>query len=96
MNIDLAHVVILSLAVYRITRLIVEDIVLEKARNLVWSKFPHTHGLGYLITCYWCTSFWVSSLIVIAYTIVPVAVVAVGLVMALSAITGLIAAWLEK
>lgn len=96
MNIELAHVVILALAVYRISRLIIEDTVLENAREWVWKRHRSDQGIGYLITCYWCTSFWVSSLVVLAYIIVPVPTIAACLVMALSAITGLIAARMDN
>lgn len=96
MKIELAHVVILALAVYRITRLIVQDQVLDKVRVAIWKRHNSSSGIGYLITCYWCTSFWVSSLVVISYIIVPVPVTAIALVLALSAITGLITAWLDK
>lgn len=96
MNIDLSHVLILALAVYRLTRLVVEDEILDKVRNLVWKRYGALTGIGYLITCYWCTSFWVSSLVVVLYIIVPVPVTAVALILALSAITGLITAWSDR
>jgi hypothetical protein len=96
MTIDLSHVLILALAVYRITRIIVEDQVLERVRVEIWKRHNSSSGIGYLITCYWCTSFWVSSLVVVSYIIVPVPVTAVSLVLALSAVTGLIAAWLDR
>jgi hypothetical protein len=96
MTIDLAHVVILGLAVYRLTRLVVEDEILDKVRTAIWRKYGALTGVGYLITCYWCTSFWVSSLVVTSYIIVPVPVIAISLVLALSAFTGLITAWLDR
>ena len=96
MKIELAHVFILGLAVYRLTRLIIQDQVFDRARKAVWNKFGPKDGIGYLITCYWCTSFWVSSLVVLCYTIVPIPTTAVAFVLALSAITGIIAAWLDK
>ena len=92
MNIDISHVVVLALAVYRVSRLIIQDKVLEKVRDLIWKKYTGMSGIGYLITCYWCTSFWVSSLVVISYIIVPVPTMAVSLVLALSAVIGLISA----
>jgi Protein of unknown function (DUF1360) len=95
-NISIPHLIILALAIFRITRLIVQDTVLEKVRLRIWRNFPPTEGFGYLITCYWCTSFWISSLVVTCFIIIPIQTLAVGTVMALSAITGLIAAWLDK
>jgi len=97
MEIAFGNFIILGLAVYRATRLIIEDTVLEKARNWVWKKSsPKKPGIGYLITCYWCTSFWIASLVVISYIIVPIATTAVCMILALSAVAGLITAWLEK
>lgn len=97
MEIAFGNFIILGLAVYRATRLIVEDTVLDPLRKKIWKKFsPADRGIGYLITCYWCTSFWISSLVVLAYIIVPVAVTAVCMIFALSAVAGLITAWLDK
>jgi hypothetical protein len=97
MEIAFGNFIILGLAVYRATRLIVEDTVLDPFRKKVWKKFkPADGGIGYLITCYWCVSFWVASLVVISYIIVPIAVTAVCMIFALSAVAGLITAWLDK
>lgn len=97
MEIAFGNFIILGLAVYRATRLIVEDTVLDPFRKKIWKKFPPAKGgIGYLITCYWCTSFWISSLVVISYIIVPIAVTAVCMIFALSAVAGLITAWLDK
>jgi len=92
MKITTVQFIILALAVYRICRLIIQDQVLETARNLIWSKFPYDKGIGYLITCYWCTGFWVSSLVVTCFIIVPIATTAVCSVLALSAAAAIIAA----
>jgi len=82
--------VILALAVYRLTRLITTDVILNKYREKIWNKYPiEKEGIGYLITCDWCTSIWVSSLVVAMYTIAPDIAIAVWGVFALSAIAGL-------
>lgn len=97
MEIAFGNFIILSLAVYRASRLIIEDTVLDRFRNWVWSRFsPDSAGVGYLITCYWCVSFWVSSLVIVSYIIVPIPTIAVCAVFALSAAAGIITAWLEK
>lgn len=97
MEIAFGNFIILSLAVYRASRLIIEDTVLDRFRNWVWSRFsPDGGGLGYLITCYWCVSFWISSLVIVSYIIVPIPTIAVCAVLALSAAAGVITAWLEK
>jgi hypothetical protein len=81
---------ILALAAYRITRLIVEDTLLEPLRERVWKRFPPETKLGYLFTCFWCTGFWVSVLIVAVYLLLPSATIAIALVFALSAVVGII------
>ena len=82
--------VILALAVYRLTRLITTDVILNKYREKIWNKYPiEKEGIGYLITCDWCTSIWVSSLVVVMYTIAPDIAIAVWGVFALSAVAGL-------
>jgi len=97
MEIAFGNFIILGLAVYRASRVIVEDAVLDKFRKVVWSKFPPSNGgIGYLITCYWCTSFWISSLVVTSFIIVPIATTAVCMIFALSALAGIITAWLDK
>lgn len=48
-----------ALATKRITRLVVEDAILEDARDIVWDRFPpEENKLGYLITCHACSSVW--------------------------------------
>jgi hypothetical protein len=87
---QLLDYVILALAVYRLTRLITTDVILNKYREKIWNKYPiEKEGIGYLITCDWCTSIWVSSLVVAMYTIAPDIAIAVWGVFALSAIAGL-------
>jgi len=97
MEIAFGNFIILGLAVYRATRVIVEDSILDKFRKAVWKKFPPANGgIGYLLTCYWCTSFWISSLVVTSYIIVPIATTAVCMIFALSAVAGIVTAWLDK
>lgn len=93
---DLMTFVILTLAVYRLSRLVVEDAVLEPLRTRVWAKFPPSNMIGYWFTCYWCTSIWFATLVVVSYTIVPVPTMFVSLILALSAITGIIAARVDR
>jgi hypothetical protein len=83
--------IILTLAVFRITRLATTDEIFSKIREKVWSKSPpHKGGIGYLITCDWCTSIWVSSLVLIVYKIEPTPAVTVLSVFALSGAAGLL------
>jgi hypothetical protein len=95
MGLELVELIVLALAVYRICRLIIEDAVTERLREAVWSRFDASRGIGYLITCYWCTGFWVASLLVLLFIIVPVPTMAASLILALSALAGIIAARLD-
>jgi hypothetical protein len=47
-----------SLAVYRITKLIMEDKITEDLREWVYDKFPQGSKVRYLINCPWCVSVW--------------------------------------
>ena len=88
--IQLLDYVILALAVYRLTRLVTTDVIFNKYREKIWAKYPiEKEGIGYLITCDWCTSIWVSSLVVCMYKIAPDIAIAVWGVFALSAVAGL-------
>lgn len=83
--------VILVLAVFRITRLITTDEIFSKVRNMIWKKSPaYSGGIGYLITCDWCTSVWVSSLVLTMYKIATTPAVFVFGIFALSGAAGLL------
>lgn len=81
---------LMALASYRICRLIIEDHVLHRMRDRIWRRFSPEKGIGYMITCYWCTSIWVSSLVVIMYTIAEDQTLVVCGALALSTLVGLI------
>jgi hypothetical protein len=84
--------VIYALATYRLTRLVVVDSITGPLRERVWrTRPPHESRLGYLLTCPWCTSVWAASALVLFGSIAPVTDV-VALVLALSAVAGLLAA----
>jgi hypothetical protein len=89
--------VVLGLATYRITRLVIRDELLARPRNFFWKKFPPEKSLlGYLLTCPWCISIWVASILLISSIIIPEVTYAVGVVFALSAIAGLLTAHEER
>jgi hypothetical protein len=87
---------ILSLAGFRITRLITQDTITEPIRNAIWNKFPPSTQIGYLFTCNWCTGFWVALLVFISWVVAPEATIVVSLVLSISTIIGLISAWTER
>jgi hypothetical protein len=88
--------VILSLAGFRITRLVTQDTITEPFRNAIWKKFPPSTQIGYLFTCNWCTGFWVALLVFIFWVVAPEAAIVVSLVLSISTIIGLISAWTER
>ena len=90
MTLDILTYLVLVLAAYRLTRLITTDLVLEKFREWVWTKKPQHSGVGYLITCNWCTGFWVSLAVILCYLILPSATFVVSLVLSTSALVGII------
>lgn len=96
MDITTINFVILALGAYRLTHLITTDAIADGFRTKVWSKFPPTTKIGYLITCNWCTGFWVSLLFVIGASTLPQFTLVVSLVLAISAVIGLISAWIER
>lgn len=90
--IDLLQFVILSLAVFRVVRLVIEDVILEPLRErTVYKLDPETSKLRDLLECPWCLSFWIGLAVVIAFVFVPDETVWACLPFALSAVVGLIA-----
>lgn len=94
---DLLNLIIGGLATYRLSKVFVDDQILNGFRNLLWRRFPpETNKFGYLFTCMWCMSIWTASLIVVSSIIIPTITLYVCLVLALSAIAGLLAAYESK
>ena len=93
---DLFTFLILSLATFRISRLLTTDVILEDMRDRIWKKYSPLTKFGYLFTCMWCMSFWVALVIVICYTIIPTVAFLLALPFALSAVAGLVAHNLDK
>jgi hypothetical protein len=88
----LGSFVVDTLAVYRLTRLLTEDELMEPVREWVWKNHsPEDTKIGYFVTCPWCVSIWVGGAVVAARVVAPAQwdLVARGLVF--SAATGLIA-----
>lgn len=49
-----------ALATYRLTRLVVEDVITAPAREKIFDKYPpHDRSWSYALTCPWCVSVWV-------------------------------------
>ena len=89
--------IILSLAVFRVTRLIMLDEILAPVRNVFWEKFPpESSYLGFLFTCEWCVSMWVALPVILFYVAFPTLTLLVGCIFALSAVSSLITARLDN
>jgi hypothetical protein len=83
--------IILTLAVFRLTRMVTTDAVLTPLRNKIWAKSPvHKGGIGYLITCDWCTSVWIAALVLALYEVAPTFAIFVWGIFALSGAAGLL------
>lgn len=81
---------ILALGAYRITRLIIEDEVLDRPRDALFKRLEPGKPIYTLLTCYWCLGFWVSVLVVGLYWAVPGVAPWILAPFALSAVIGLI------
>lgn len=88
---------VLGLAVFRLTRLFTRDAIMSTMREKIWKKLPpHESRLGYLLTCEWCLSIWFGSLVYLSSIISPTLTRAAATVLALSAVTGILAAYEDK
>jgi hypothetical protein len=93
----LVELAIYGLATYRLSRLVTRDELLSGPREWLWKKFPpESTKIGYWLTCIWCVSVWSASLFVISRIIIPEATNIVAIVLALSAIAGLLTAYEDK
>jgi len=93
MPIDPLNFIILALAIFRLTRLVTTDTIFNELREKIWNKFPPNRiNIGYLITCDWCTSIWVASGYVPLALLFPQVVFVVSLILATSAVVGILAA----
>jgi hypothetical protein len=96
-NMSAVTFIILALAIFRLTRVIVVDEIFSDIRNKLWDRFPpETSYLGFFFTCEWCVSMWVALPTVVFYAINPSITLLVGCIFALSAVSSLITARLDQ
>ena len=89
--------IILALAIFRLTRVIVVDEIFSDLRDRIWEKFPpETSYVGFFFTCEWCVSMWVALPTVLLYALYPSITLTVGCIFALSAVSSLITARLDQ
>jgi hypothetical protein len=91
------ELIILGLAVFRLTRLLTRDVILDELRERIWSRFPPERSkIGYLFTCEWCLSIWTGSLLYLSSILMPTTTSVIATVLALSAVAGLLAAYEDR
>lgn len=90
-------IVLLGLAAYRTSLLIVEDEIFRPLREWIWKKFPPNKSLfGYLFTCMKCVSVWAALGWLIFFLIFPLETTVVAVVAAISAIVVIIDSALNR
>jgi hypothetical protein len=82
-----------ALAVYRLTRLAVEDEITDGVRTAAehWLQENSHHKLAYLVTCPWCSGMWLAAGCAMLRARAPEAWRVVRWPLAMSAVSGLIA-----
>lgn len=86
----LLWIVVDIIAVYRLTKLAIDDEILYEIREKVFEKFPpETSKIGYLFTCPWCMSIWMGAGIFALRKASPETANYVSSVLASSAATGI-------
>lgn len=86
---DLLLLPIEFVAVYRATKLIIDDEIFADIREKIWDKYPpETTKIGYLLTCPWCASIWAAAGLYALKKLSPASAAYVSTVLAASAVTG--------
>lgn len=108
MNIDLAELLILAFATWRITNLLVDDNETGPYEILPWirdklgvyydekNRKLGRNELGNMLLCPWCTSVWVGAILSLFYIIIPDITIAATLLFALSGMALFIRATLHR
>jgi hypothetical protein len=106
---DLEAILIIGLATFRLTRLLVFDKITDFIRAPFFDEVleegevylvPKQSGIkrwiGELLNCYWCTGIWVSTLLLGGYVFLPVISFPVILLLAVAAVGGIIETVVNK
>lgn len=89
---NIVDLLIMALAVTRLTLLVTTDAITAPVRERIWRRYPPERSrYGYLITCNWCTSIYTATAIVSMYRITEGPTLFVSAILALSTVAGLIA-----
>lgn len=86
--IPLFHLVLLSLATFRLIRLFTYDHITDWLRNWLLSKEKGTFlgTAGRLIECPWCTGVWFAFLAYLGYAVFPLVTLPLAIILSISAI----------
>ncbi len=80
-----------SLATYRLTRLVVEDVIAAPVREKIFEKYPpHDRSWSYVLTCSWCASVWIGLGVAILRVAAPKLWDPIASGLTASAVTGVI------
>lgn len=77
-------------AVYRLTKLVMEDRITEDLRGLIYSKVPRDSKISYFLGCPWCVSIWAGAAIFTLRKVSPDTADIVSGLLAASAVTGVV------
>lgn len=93
---DTSTTILGSLAVYRATKLIIDDEITQELREKAFAALDArpqtvlTRKLSYFLTCPWCVSIWVAAALLTLKLFSPATYEYFASILAFSAITGLI------
>lgn len=88
LDIPVFHLILLSLATFRLIRLFTYDHITDYLRNSFSQFGKHTFlgTAGQLLTCPWCTGVWFAFLLYVAYAAIPTIVIPLTLILSISAL----------
>ena len=93
----LVVLLVYALATYRLTRLVVRDEIFSPIRERIWKNHPPERSkLGFLLTCEWCSSFWLAIPCAVGFVFNDTITFIIALVLAFSAITGIVQSLLDR
>lgn len=78
------------MATLRLTKLIIDDYLVDDVRQWILNKFPDNKKIQYFFTCPWCVSIWVATGLLVLRRYYPKAHNELVTMLALSAATGVI------